>query len=89
MYAAPADKKLNPAMQWNKSRIRYQDGKVTHWLNEVITVEFDENSEDFKTRYENSKFPEYPGWNKYKEGAIALQDHGAPVWYRNIRIKKL
>ena len=89
MYAAPDDKNLNPALEWNKSRLRYENGKVTHWLNDVITVEFDESSEDFKGRYENSKWVEYPGWNKYKEGAIALQDHGAPVWYRSIRIKRL
>jgi hypothetical protein len=89
MYAAPADKKLNPALEWNTSRIRYEDGKVTHWLNGVVTADFDENSEDFQQRYEASKWVEYPGWNTFKEGAIGLQDHGAPVWYRNIRIKKL
>lgn len=89
MYAAPADKKINPALEWNSTKIVYNNGKVEHWLNGVKTVEFDENSDEFKTRYENSKWPEYPEWNLYKEGSIALQDHGAPVWFRNIRIKKL
>ena len=89
MYAAPEDKNLHPALEWNTSRIRYVDGKVTQWLNGEITVEFDENSDDFQQKYEASKWVDYPGWNKYKEGAIGLQDHGAPVWYRNIRIKRL
>jgi hypothetical protein len=91
MYAAPATKKLNPVGEWNTAKILYKDGKVEHWLNGEITVEFDESSEDFKERFNNSKWSsgEYPFWNTYKEGSIALQDHGAAVWYRNIRIRKL
>ena len=89
MYAAPADKKLNPPGEWNTSKIVYKNGHVVHWLNGEKIIEYDENSDDFKTRYENSKWVEYPGWNKYKEGAIGLQDHGSKIWFRNIRIKKL
>ncbi len=91
MYAAPATKKLNPVGEWNTARIVYNDGKVEQWLNGEKVVEFDENSEDFKEKFNNSKWAsgEYPYWNTYKEGSIALQDHGAQVWYRNIRIKRL
>jgi hypothetical protein len=89
MFAAPESKKLNPALEWNTTKIRYEDGKVTHWLNDEITAEFDESSDDYQERYEKSKWVDHPGWNKYKEGAIALQDHGAPVWYRNIRIRHI
>ena len=75
----------------NTAKIVYLDGKVEHWLNGVKVVEFDESSEDFKLRFEKSKWSsgEYPSWNTYKEGAIGLQDHGAAVWYRNIRIRRL
>jgi hypothetical protein len=52
-------------------------------------VEFEEGSDDFKTRLSNSKWKDYPDWNKFRTGAIALQDHGAPVYFRNIRIKEL
>ena len=89
MFEAPQDKKLNPALQWNTSKIRYEDGKVTHWLNGEITVEFDETSDDYINRYQNSKWVDFQGWNEYKEGGFALQDHGTPVWYRNIRVKRL
>ena len=91
MYAAPPTKILKPVGEWNTAKIVYNEGKVEHWLNGEKVVEFDENSEDFQERYEQSKWAtdDYPYWNTYKEGSIALQDHGAQVWYRNIRIRKL
>ncbi len=91
MFAAPSTKKLNPVMNWNSAKIVYLDGKVEHWLNGEKIVEFDENSEDFKEKFNQSKWSsgDYPYWNTYKEGSIALQDHGAAVWYRNIRIRNL
>jgi hypothetical protein len=91
MYAAPPDKKLNPVMEWNSSRIVWKDGKVEHWLNGQKVVEYDVNSQDFKERYAKSKWSsgKYPDWNAYKVGSISLQDHGAVVWYRNIKIKRI
>jgi hypothetical protein len=89
MYAAPATKKLNPAGEWNTARIVYNNGKVEHYLNGEKTVEFDENSADYQERYKNSKWVEFPGWNTFKTGSISLQDHGANVYYRSIKIKSL
>jgi hypothetical protein len=91
MYAAPLTKKVNSVMEWNSAKLVYKDGKVEHWLNGEKMVDFDESSEDFKAKFDQSKWStdEYPYWNTYKEGSIALQDHGAAVWYRNIRIKSL
>ncbi|MDF1575839.1 MAG: DUF1080 domain-containing protein [Bacteroidales bacterium] len=91
MYAAPSFKKLNPVGEWNTAGIVYKDGKVEHWLNGEKVVEFDENSEDYKEKFNKSKWSsgDYPFWNTYKEGSIGLQDHGAAVWYRNIRIREL
>lgn len=91
MYAAPYTKKIKPAMEWNTARIIYNKGKVEHWLNGEKVVAFDESSEDFQKRYTESKWSSdaYPSWNVYKDGSIGLQDHGAQVWYRNIRVRKL
>jgi hypothetical protein len=89
MYAAPPTKKVMPVGEWNSARIIYKDGHVEHWLNGEKTVEFEEGSDDFQARYKQSKWVEYPGWNVSKTGSISLQDHGANVYYRNIKIKAL
>jgi hypothetical protein len=89
MFEAPATKKVMPVGEWNQGRLIYNNGHVEQWLNGEKVVEFDENSADYKKRYKKSKWVEYPGWNKSKVGAISLQDHGAPVYYRRIRIKEM
>lgn len=89
MYAAAPSKKINPSGEWNTARIVYYNGHVEHWLNGEKVVEFEENSEDFTARHAKSKWKDYPDWNKEKTGAISLQDHGAPVYFRSIRIKEL
>lgn len=89
MYAAPASKKILPAGEWNTSRIVYNNGHVEHWLNGEKTVEFEEGSEEYNQKLGESKWVEYPNWNKSKTGAISLQDHGAPVYYRSIKIRSL
>jgi len=30
-----------------------------------------------------------PDFAKFKKGRIALQDHGDPVWFKDIKIKEL
>lgn len=89
MFAADSAKHINPAGEWNTARIIYNNGHVEHWLNGKKVVEFDESSEAFDARFNGSKWKEYPDWNKSKTGAISLQDHGAPVFFRNIRIREL
>jgi 3-keto-disaccharide hydrolase len=89
MYPAAPTKKVNAVGEWNNARLVYNNGHVEHWLNGEKVVEFDEGSPDFTERYKKSKWVDYPDWNKVKSGAISLQDHGAPVYFRNIKIKAL
>jgi hypothetical protein len=89
MFEAPDTKKVMPVGEWNTARIVYKDGHVEHYLNGEKTVEFEEGSADYEERYKKSKWVDYPGWNKSKVGAISLQDHGANVYYRNIKIRAL
>ena len=89
MFEAPDTKKVMPVGEWNVSKIVYNNGHVEHYLNGEKTVEFDESSDDYNQRLKKSKWVGYPDWNKSKTGAISLQDHGAPVYYRSIKIRSL
>lgn len=89
LYALyPADPTLvKPLGEWNHSRIVTNRGKVEHWLNGVRVVEADFDSDELKAKIAASKFSEWPTFGKTRRGRIGLQDHGSPVWYRNIKIR--
>lgn len=82
-------KKLKPVGQFNTSRIRVENGKVTHWLNGVEILSFEPWSDDWFARLENSKWLDYPDYGRACKGHIGLQDHGSEIKFRNIKIRKL
>lgn len=89
MIAAPADKPVKPAGEWNESKIIFDNGHVEHWLNGAKVVEFEAWSDEWNERRDTSKWKEYPGYGKFKKGSVALQEHGSGVWFRNVKIRKL
>jgi hypothetical protein len=91
LYAlyAPAMDMTKPVGEFNHGRIVVDHGKVQHWLNGMKVVEYDMNSADFKARVAASKFKQWPQFATGKAGAIALQTHGADVWYKNLKIRVL
>ncbi|HMJ68212.1 MAG TPA: DUF1080 domain-containing protein [Cyclobacteriaceae bacterium] len=90
MFPADSTKKVvNPVGDWNTTRVVYLNGHVEHWLNGEKVVEFEEGSPAYQAAYKKSKWVDYPGWNKFKVGSISLQDHGAPVYFRNIKVRAL
>tara|TARA_A100001035_G_scaffold279981_1_gene283368 strand:- start:820 stop:1524 length:705 start_codon:yes stop_codon:yes gene_type:complete len=82
-------KKLNPAGQWNNSRIVYTPEKAQYFLNGELLLEFVPFSENWYERRNSGKWDKFPDYGKYKKGYIALQDHDTPIWFKNIKIKKL
>ena len=84
-------KTVNPAGEWNTIVIHVMDGKVTHIRNGVKVVEYEMWTPAWDEMVANSKFSRFPGWKEGidKEGYIGLQDHGYPVWFRNIKIREL
>ena len=82
-------KKLNPVGEWNSSKLVYNNGHVEHWLNGEKVLEFDRSSDTWKNMKATGKWKDYPDYAKAESGAIALQDHGNKVYFKNIRIKEL
>ena len=90
MHEADLSKKqLNPAGQWNSSKILYTEKKVQHWLNGKLLLEFVPYSKEWYLKRDSGKWDDYPDYGKFKKGYIALQDHDSPIWFRNIKIRKL
>jgi cytochrome c len=86
---APVRDVTRPVGLFNEARIRVEKGRVTHWLNGVELLSYELGSPEWMARVAGSKFASMPGYGRAQRGRIALQDHGDPVWYRNIRIKRL
>ena len=82
-------KKLNPAGEWNSSKIVYTEKKVEHWLNGELILSFVPQSEDWYQRKNSGKWKDYPNYAKFKRGYIALQDHDSPIWFKTIKLRPL
>lgn len=90
MHEADLSKKqLNPAGEWNSSKILYTAKKVQHWLNGELLLEFEPYSKEWFLKRDSGKWDDYPDYGKFRKGYIALQDHDSPIWFRNIKIRKL
>ncbi|MGB3467871.1 MAG: family 16 glycoside hydrolase, partial [Cyclobacteriaceae bacterium] len=80
---------VNDVGEWNRVRIVSKDGKVQHWQNGHLVVEYTTGNEEWKELIAKSKFKDWKGFGDASGGHISLQDHGDPVWFRNIKIKAL
>jgi hypothetical protein len=88
----PCDPKtVHPAGEWNTCVIKVKDGKAVHFMNGVKVCEYTLWTPEWDAMVAKSKFKSFPGWTEgiAKEGYIGLQDHGYPVWFRNVKIREL
>jgi len=85
----PVDKKLNPVGEWNQARIVVQGKTLSSYLNGTKVAECEMGSDDWNEKVAKSKFSKWKKFASLDSGHIALQDHGNPVRFRNIRIKRL
>jgi hypothetical protein len=93
LYAADKDT-TKPAGEWNHFLLKCQKTaagtyKCEHWMNGEKYVEYEIGSEDWKQKVAKSKFANWKEFGVADAGHICLQDHQDPVWFRNIKIRKL
>lgn len=88
LYPAEPDA-TRPVGEWNRVRIVARGPRVEHWLNGRRVASYEQGSAEWRERVANSKFAAWPRYGQAMEGHIGLQDHGDPVWYRDIRIRRL
>lgn len=85
----PARDVVKPVGTWNQLRLVVHGPHVEHWLNGEKLVEYELWTDEWKELVARSKFAQWPQYGMNKKGHIVLQDHGAAVWYRDLKIRLL
>jgi hypothetical protein len=90
MHAAdPAQKVLYPVGEWNTSKIVFTPERVEHWLNGKMVLSFTPWTEEWHAKKNAGKWKDAALYGSFKKGYIGFQDHASPIWFKNIKIKKL
>jgi hypothetical protein len=88
---APTRNAVKKPGEWNKYRITCRQNKISVMLNGELVNEMDLNKWPKARQNPDGSKNKFPVALKdfARKGHFGLQDHGRPVWYRNIKIKKL
>ena len=86
---APTEDATKPVGEFNQSRLIVNGSTVEHWLNGKKVAAYDLSSPEFKAKVAASKFKAWPEFAASPSGHIAIQNHGDPVWYRNVKVRAL
>jgi hypothetical protein len=87
----PSSNPIKPPGQWNQLQVTCRGSRIEVVLNgrEIIGMDLDQWTQPHKNPDGSpNKFPRALK-DFARAGHIGLQDHGRPVWYRNIRVKRL
>ena len=80
---------VKPAGEWNKTVVIVNKGVLNILVNDEHVLNTTLWNDAWKTLVARSKFRTYPNFGTFTKGKIALQDHGADVWFKDIKIKKI
>jgi hypothetical protein len=83
----PSHDATKPVGEWNQGRIVCKGSVIQHWLNGEKVIDFDYT--DPKWKFEVELLKQRGGDLSARGAKLSLQDHGDPVWYRGIKLRKL
>jgi outer membrane protein assembly factor BamB len=84
---APSKDATKPLGEWNEGRVMCQGTVIQHWLNSEKVIDFDYTDPKWAKEVELLRIR---GADlAARRGKLWLQDHGAPVWFRNIRLRTI
>ena len=82
---APSKDATRPVGEWNEGKIVCQGSVIQHWLNGERVLDFDYTDPKWAQEVELLRVR---GADLKARGAhLHFQDHGDPVWYRNIKLR--
>jgi hypothetical protein len=84
-----ADRPLNPAGQWNRSRVVVRGPLVEHWLNDRLVLAYELGSPAVKAGIAKSKVAKHPDFGQKLRGHLMLTDHGDAAEFRAIKLREL
>ena len=88
LYEAKTDA-TRPAGEWNRLFLSVTPEAGQVCINGVRYFTFKKGNADWDKRVANSKFAKFPDFGRAERGHICLQDHGAEVAFRSIKIREL
>jgi hypothetical protein len=86
---APRRTVLQPIGSFNTARLVVRASHVEQWLNGVLVVAYTLQSPALAALVAHSRFQALPGFGQAARGHMALQHHGAPVWFRHLSLRPL
>ncbi|MBW3629143.1 MAG: DUF1080 domain-containing protein [Gemmatimonadetes bacterium] len=85
----PPENITRPVGEWNEARVVVRGNHIQQWLNGHVTADIVVGSPQWNEVYGRSKFAQMATFASRDRGHIVLQDHGDPVWFRGVRVRRL
>ncbi len=85
----PEYRLLAPPGEWNNSEIIFDNGHVQHRLNGTTILQYEAWTDEWFNQRDTTGSADAPEWGLAPRGVISLRHDGAPVWFRNIKIREL